>query len=291
MSQQENLATANEPPADALNIVQGIKLPAQPIILTALTQELQKPEPSFVKINDLLSKDAAISAKLLKLANSPCFSNGKKIDSIERALTRLGLLNFYTIVLNSCLKESLGNDAHSEKLWEHTQVVASAAKSIAQISKAASPEYAYMAGLFHDAAIPLILEKDENFLHIIEMDSAIGGNISQFELEHTQIQVHHAVIGNILARSWCLPEDVCEAILFHHTNDFEIFSNGDSRALTIIIMLADVLARKACSVGHNEPTDDDPNTIAFICQELNLDSDDLTELFSQAIEYAQMAQI
>lgn len=290
MSQQEPHPSA-ELPDDAFNIVQGVKLPPQPKILMALNQELQQPEPSFNKINELLSKDAALSAKLLKLANSPSFSNGKKLDSIERALTRLGLMNFYTIVLNSSLKECLGNNPNSEKLWEHTQVVSSIAREIAEISKAASPEYAYMAGLFHDAAIPLILEKDENYIHVVEMDTRIGGEVSRFEAEHTQIHTDHATVGNLLARSWSLPEDVCEAILFHHTNDFDILSNGDSRALTMILTFADMLARKACMAEHNESTEDDPRTIAFICEDLNLDRDDLSELFHFAIECAQMTHV
>lgn len=289
MIQQGNIASSDDFSDSAFNIVKGVKLPPQPRVLMALTQELQSKEPSFSKIQELLSKDAAIAAKLLKLVNSPIFRQGKKIDSIERALTRLGILSFYTIVLSSCLRDAFGSqNANSEKLWEHSQVVAGAARNIAQLTKATSPEHAYIAGLFHDAALPIILQKDQRFAQIIDMDTTTGGDIHHQE-ELTQLQTHHAIIGNILARSWGLPADVCEAILLHHTSDFDIFSNSESRTLGMITILADALARQHCDGEEARETLDNDELLTFLCQELNIDDDDLEELHEMTCELAQRA--
>ncbi len=292
MSEQQRTVSSTPESSHAQDIVRGIKFPPQPSILVALTKELQQTEPSFNTVLALLKKDIAISAKLLKLINSPLYCSGKKIDSIERALARLGLFNLHSIVLNSCLKETfIDNDASSEKLWEHTQVVAETAKNIAHISKATCCEHAYMTGLFHDAALPLIKQKDEYFQQVIDMDTLRGGDIRHFETHNTLTKTHHAVIGNLLARSWGLPNDVCEAILLHHDNDFELFSNGNSRALGMILVLADIISRQCCEEHEAEEHQEHTHVFEQIILELNLDEHDLEELYSQATEIAQMASL
>ena len=118
MSLDKNSIQSFDPADELLSLSQRINLTPQPRILLAISKALRSSQPSFQKINDLLYKDAALSAKVLKLVNSPMFSPEKKIDSIERALTRLGLLNFYTVVLSSCLKAVLSADnKENEQLW------------------------------------------------------------------------------------------------------------------------------------------------------------------------------
>ena len=133
MSLDKNSIQSFDPADELLSLSQRINLTPQPRILLAISKALRSSQPSFQKINDLLYKDAALSAKVLKLVNSPMFSPEKKIDSIERALTRLGLLNFYTVVLSSCLKAVLSADnKENEQLWKHTQIVSGLCRKVAE---------------------------------------------------------------------------------------------------------------------------------------------------------------
>ena len=273
---------------DAHQLLQGVKLPPQPKVILELSKELQRPDTSFSKIQDLLSKDAALSAKVLKLVNSPLFRNEKKVESLERALTRLGLLSFYTLVLSTCLKEIFDNSENkNHTLWEHTQIVAGLAKYIAELTNLVSSEHAYMAGLFHDSAFPILMAKDDHFEKVMKVDIEQGGDIEKLELESCSCQTSHTVIGHILAKSWGLPNDVCEAILLHHTPDLTLFSNTNSRILGMIIMLSDHLARQHKQKNILEQDTEEPAVITTIRQTLNLQDHQIDELLNHIDELIQ----
>ena len=269
-----------------MRVVEGVRLPPQPKIILAIQQELRKEDPSFPKIADLLSKDAALSAKVLKVVNSPLFSSGQEIDSISRALSRLGLMNFFTIVLMSSLKDALGNDPLANRLWEHSEIVAALCREIARKTRVVDPEYAYMAGLFHDAAMPILLKKFDHYEEVMEKVVSTGGDIQAYEVNRGS--THHAVVSYLLARSWGLPDEVIEAIQFHHTDNVQVFSDR-SRTLGCVLMLADQLGRESAPWGTGTPEEADcwQGVYAQIQLELGIDEDDIKDFRESAAEIAQ----
>jgi len=265
----------------ATKLVEGVKLPAQPKIVLMINNELQKAEPSFARIGEYVEQDAALSAKVLKIVNSPFYNSGKKVDSLKRAVTRLGVMNFYSIVLVSCLRDVLGRgDPAKELLWEHTEYVAKMCSHLAKTSRTTSPEYAYMLGLFHDSALPILLDKFPGYRDVFDMEFSRGGEIEVFESEN--FASSHAVIGYMLAKSWGLPAEIIEAIHHHHADNLDIFSNAKARKLGAVIILIDHMARNqhACVTAESCPTEPKwPRLFEQIKEELGLDEDALTALW------------
>ena len=272
----------------AQTLVESIKLPPQPQIVMSINKELQRDEPSFRVISDYVVKDAALAAKVLKLVNSSAFSRGKKVDSIQRAMARPGMMNFYTIVLSSCLREAVGGSSELEELfWEHSEVVAGLSSEIAKRSRVASPEQAYLAGLFHDASLPILVRQFPQFEKVVEMVTSTGGNVLKYEEAH--LPTHHTVVSYLLCKSWGLPPVIAEAIQFHHSNNLDVFADPDARKLGAVLILADHLSRShhACLNRDSFPGDPDwPALFEQICDELGLDEDDLEDYWLYGQELA-----
>lgn len=225
-----------------LGLVERVKLPAQPKVLLAIGDEMKKEHPSFERIAGLIEQDPALAARVLKVVNSPFYrTSAHTLPSMIQALSILGLRNFYCVVLASCLRNVVGVTEATISLWNHTLVVAKTCEMIARTTRMASPEAAYMAGLFHDSSIPMLLEKEPRFEQSMRMVVSLGGDIGAFEQKN--FNTSHAVVSYLLARSWHLPEVVCDAIQQHHSSDLTVFPTDQSRRLGAALMLADHLAR------------------------------------------------
>jgi putative nucleotidyltransferase with HDIG domain len=233
----------------------SISIPVKPQVLTKLNEEVNKPEPDLKKIVAIIDGDPSLCAKVIKTANSPFFGTGG-VSSAERALVTLGLKEFKNTVLISLLQKELsGQRPLPEKFWTHSLLTAAAARDIAEFkfsefgipskSPARQKEFvnnAYLAGLFHDCGMPLMLQKFD------EYDAAAEINNTEFstETEQARFFAAHASLGATMVRSWGIPDIVCDAIRHHHSPDIPTTSGDDpveARLLWALIVLTDYMVR------------------------------------------------
>ncbi len=273
-----------------LGLVERVKLPAQPKVLLAISDEMKKEHPSFERIAGLIEQDPALAAKVLKVVNSPFYrTSDHALPSMIQALSILGLRNFYCVVLTSCLRNVVGVTEATINLWNHTLVVAKTCEMIARTTRTASPEAAYLAGLFHDSSIPMLLEKEPRFEQSMRMVVSLGGDVEAFEQKN--FNTSHAVVSYLLARSWQLPEVVCDAIQQHHNSDLAVFPSDRSRRLGAALMLADHLARPSTLPDAERRQADDfwHHVEADVLYELGLRKSEVEEFSSFARECAVKA--
>lgn len=238
-----------------LGLAGRVKLPPQPKVLLALNEEIKKKEPCFDKIAALIEQDPSMVAKVLKIVNSPFYStSNNQMVSMVRALSTLGLRNFVCVVLASCLKDMVGVTEETMRIWSHTLLVAKASELVARKMGIGSPEAAYMAGLFRDSSVPLLLEKEPRYNEVMNMLVDDGGDVDAFEERH--FGTSHSIMSYLLARSWGLPEAVCDAIHMHHCSDFSVFPSSESRSLAAVLMLADQLVRENSRKDMTEEVED-----------------------------------
>lgn len=232
--------------SQAKKIVSKISLPAQPTIVVEVNKELRQEHPDFQRIAQLVSQDASMSARVINVINSPFFGLARKVDSIIQALTLMGLENFKKVVLTACLQEKLGGNSEEEKVfWEHSLHTAVAAEALAKsiggmmITERITPDQAYMAGLFHDISIPILLKRSADYLPFVPF--ALSHKIDIIEEEDKLIGSDHCVVGGLLAKSWSVPDHVCKAIIHHHAADPGKQQNAPVK-LIALIQVADYLA-------------------------------------------------
>lgn len=205
----------------------GIFIPPCPAMLTELMHAMKDPESDLEKIANLIARDAGMLAPLLKLANSPFVGLRSKVTSVFQAVSILGLKNIMNLVHNIALRQSLSGEGPSfDKFWERSSIAASIAERMAARFPTLSREESYLAALFHDCGIPVLMQKFPDYRATVMAESAKCIPLCQTEDSH--FSTNHAVVGSMLTRSWGLPARVCTAIRFHH--DDAIFTSPSERA-------------------------------------------------------------
>ena len=100
------------------NIIHSDDIPNQPQVVLELNKEMNKPEPEFRTISELVGRDIGLTSKVIRIANAPFWGIRREINSIHTALVILGLKNFKNLILTSSLNKVLKNDTIPDKEYD-----------------------------------------------------------------------------------------------------------------------------------------------------------------------------
>lgn len=182
---------------------------------------------------DLLKRDAAMAAGVLRAANSPAYAPRSPIVSLSHAISRLGLDAIRKIaVLVACNERvfaATGREALARALYFHSTLTAFVAQEVARTLKA-GVEDAFIGGLLHDIGQPMALKA-------IARVEATGRRFSDAEAQSMAIALHQPLGAQALA-SWGLPPRTL-AVVAHHHNPFMA---PEHRELVTVVSIADDLA-------------------------------------------------
>jgi len=236
-------------------ILSGIAIPPCPASLTSILREAKHPASDFSRIAHLISHDAGIVGPLLKLANSPFIGLRNKVTSVFQAINVLGIQNTLNLVQNIALRQSLGGSSQSfEKFWERSSLTASIAEKVAAKFPSVSKDDAYITALFHDCGIPVLMLKFPDYRETVMTQCKLGKTIC--DVENESFSTSHAIVGNMLTRTWMLPHQVCKAILYHHDTtlfgETENDAGADVRNLISIVHMAECIADEHLNVRDKE---------------------------------------
>ncbi|TAN52982.1 MAG: HDOD domain-containing protein [Methylococcaceae bacterium] len=227
-----------------------IALPPQPDGVIEINKQLGLSVVDLKKIVAVIQKDPALTAKVLKVANSPLFCCGRSIDSVTRAVQVMGLNNFRTVVVNVALREvfSQGDSEVLEKFWKHSELAALSCDIIArQMVNRLAPQ-AYLHGLFHDCAIPIMANKYPDYAELIQKSLHYQENV--IALEEERYFTNHCTLGYFFAKSWALPELVCAAIQQHHNESLADIEEEDVKLLVAISQVSEFIIQDFDSSGN-----------------------------------------
>ena len=227
--------------ADQLrSILQGISVPPQPQIMVDLQMEQMQPYPDVNNIARLISQDPGLSGALLKLVNSPIYGLSNRISSIQHAINLLGTNTVINLINAQAIKGALDDDeiVALNGFWDSAQDIAQTCLMLAKRIGFQSSDEAYALGLFHNCGIPLMLQRFPNYFEVQEEAYfRASGDNRVVDTENRLLNTNHSVVGYFIARSWRLPERVCEAIANHH-NARSIFTDDSSRHTQLKNLLA-----------------------------------------------------
>ena len=194
-------------------------LPTIPVVATQVLQLLDQPDVSIEEVADLMLSDQVMTARVMKLINSPIYKSGTEITSLKRALVYLGLRHIREVALTTSVINAF--DANSgafeiSSFWEHSFGVGMVSKVIAAKIGYPDLEKAYIAGIIHDLGEVFLSQyMHEEFRQVL--DSIKGKSIKLVDAEAQQLGTSHCEIGLCMARKWNFPEVYCEVIALHHT--------------------------------------------------------------------------
>lgn len=173
-------------------------LPPAPKVFLELVRLLTNPATSGREVSDVIARDPALCAKLLQLANSAYFANGRSIESVSAAVARLGFSTVQLLVLSS---EVFGGCDAAPDVTELQRRSLAASLIAARIAGRGKPA---------EAAATAALLADLGFLLPGLRNKKCPDEVS-VHVDHYL----HAEAGAYLLGIWGLPLDIVEAVAHH----------------------------------------------------------------------------
>jgi len=264
--------------------IKGIDIPPRPLIIDRVRAAMNEEVPNFKRVGELISADVSLAAGLIKTANSPYFGYRSRARSINEALLMLGLDVTCRAIAAISLRQAFPNSAHYERFWDASAKIAVLSGWLARRLKRPRlrADDAYTYGLFRDCGIVILLRRFPDYkmtLHRANNEAVL----SFTALEQRELPTDHAVIGCLLAQSWWLPDEICQAIRHHH--ELASIATADSavplasRYLFAIGQTAEHLLQQVSGASH---TAEWPKLGAACLRLLDLKDENLPELYEEA---------
>ncbi len=231
----------------ALKRIQSLDgLPTLPAVMGRILETLEDEASCAEDITNILSADPIISARVLRLANSPFFGSRFEVDSIHRAIVTVGFEAVKQLALATCVLDSLASKKQSsfdpDDFWMHALGSAKAAQLLAfSTRQIAMPEACFTGGLLHDLGkfvLALTLQQEYD----VVVDAAIAEGVPLAVMEQRMLQTDHNEVGGWLAQRWSFPEIIVASV--RHANEPERH-DGSYRKEVLIVSLASDMARIA----------------------------------------------
>ncbi len=223
-----------------------ICLASLPNIFFEISKVISDPRSSAIHVADVISKDTALAAKLLRMVNSAFYSFPSKIDTISRAVMIVGSKQLSTLALGTSVikvfKAIPAGLVDMKSFWEHSITCGISARMIASFKNIPNPERLFVAGLLHDIGrIVIYKQLPRQGKEILLRAQQIHCLLRNAELEI--LGFDHTHIGGLLLKKWKLPLVLEQLIEFHHQPLKSQYSLEAS-----ILFVADILAN-ALQIG------------------------------------------
>lgn len=205
-----------QPKIDIEELV-STKVPMMPGSAARISSLLNDVNASSKQLTDAITYDPILTARILRLANSPIYSLQKNVSTLRHAVEVVGMKAIYEILIIGLAADSFAKEIrHSEKgrkIWEHSLAVALLSRELGHVLRLRGTEEAFICGLLHDIGKILLLKNDfQQFSEtLIENDE-----MQMLHAESSAFGYNHAQIGSLVANRWGLPDGVCHTILNHH---------------------------------------------------------------------------
>jgi HD-like signal output (HDOD) protein len=260
-------------------------LPPMPHVAARAIQMVENPDTTARELTDVLARDAALAARVLKIANSAMFSRQREITTLNQAIMIIGFKSLKGIIVAATLRQMSKSSGALEKLiWENSMATAMCSSLIAKRLKKRYVDEIFLLGLLHSLGQIVLLFNE----HTASDCKRVLGLIKERGIDFVTAEQEvfgfaHPLIGALVAKKWNFSAEACQIIL-HYKDPMEgarPASETDEKAF--IIQLADLFVH-AAGIGNpeNYPVEqsDILNLMKFVGfdpQEIEKSSAEITE--------------
>ena len=214
-----------------------VKLPTISEVAQELIKTLNDEDASVNQVSSIISRDPALTAKLLRLANSAAFGLQRSVGSVDEAIAMIGMAKVRTLSLASCMSESFpvlpGLDAN--EFWKSSMATAGYAQWMAGRIGGDSQQ-AWLTGMMLRLGELLIGQADPDTLKEIEKLPHLPGG--RWEREKNLVGFSEGQVTAELARRWNFPADIVVGL----QQSFEPLAHKPFSRLAAIVHMAGLLA-------------------------------------------------
>ncbi len=218
-----------------------VELATLPAVALEVNKMLIDDSISVQQMTQVIEKDQAIVAKILKLVNSSFYGFRSQINNLPHAVVILGFKALHNAVLSVAVNQTFPKDLKCESFsivdfWFHSVAVALVAQKFAEQTNLCEPEEAFTAGLLHDIGKVILVQYFPKEFSLVWQEQQESGCTS-FTAEKKIIEVSHCQIASRVARKWLLPESLLDVLRCHHDTD----KKQENPDLTLLVHGADVV--------------------------------------------------
>lgn len=200
--------------ADLLNDIEHnrLVLPTLPEVALKVRKVVENPDASAAQIAKVITIDAALSARLIQVANSPLLRGRVPVESLPNAIARLGNTMVRNLVTSFMMEQlhqakSALIQRRLKDIWLHNTQVAAISHVLAAHFTALKPDEALLAGLIHDIGALPILTRAQKFPELMENEQALTEVVNTL----------HARVGTAILEAWEFPPELI-AVPAEHEN-------------------------------------------------------------------------
>lgn len=258
-----------------------------PTSVTRLAVMVCDGSPDLREVTEIVQFDQALTAGLLRMANSSWSASRVEITTVKDAVVRVGAGAVLSLALGVNMRgrmfRAIPEYGLSEgDLWSHSVASSLGAEVLLRRSPRPLPPEAVTAALLHDVGkLVMCRFLDADLLLFLER-AREHGQLSALQAEAEVLGVHHGELGGLMAQSWGLPESLVRGITYHHTPDVGM------DPICHVVHLADVVAKVIGAGTHDNA---DVESFAHAMAELELGADDFDDVCRLVDErYVEVSQ-
>jgi HD-like signal output (HDOD) protein len=226
--------------------VKDIVIPPCPELLVKLQVELNQADPDPNVVASIAGSDVAMTAALIRIANSPVYARREPVGSVAQAVSMLGMKPTTLLLTGFLLRNAIRIDPTLiEHFWESSTRRSLAMAHIAGQMYGVDVEVAKTCGLFFHVGIPVMLQGVRGYSGTL-VEAMARQDRTFVQTENAAHRTDHAVVGAIVARTWRLPQVIAHAVRLHH--DFTVLNDAavalEVRQLVAIAAIAEHLVAR-----------------------------------------------
>jgi len=255
------------------------ELPAAPVIIGTTIRLTSNLDSNLADISRVLSSDQSLTAKVIRLSNSPFYGRTTSVETLQEAILVLGFMAVRSLVLATAthaLFDQGPDDAPQMKLWRHSLSTAISARQLAKHLNHPDKEQIFVCGLMHDIGKLVLLQKlPEQYQEVIDQVEESAGSFLSSETKI--ITFTHCDVASMLLETWDFPVSLIRAISQHHRP--QSFRPGSPIPVSQVVYLANLMA-KNLDVGFADERIDDLSALDSAVA-MSLDKDSLDEVLEE----------
>lgn len=177
-------------------------LPTMPEVALRLREEVEDDNSTVNTISKVIGNDAALTARIIRIANSPLVRGIQTVDDLQMAVSRMGMEYTANLAIGIAMEQlfqatSEAVDDRMRKTWAHSTDVASLSHVLCQHFTSLNPDQATLAGLVHEIGkLPILAWADDH-----EWDDETIEKVTN---------ALHPEIGRLILKAWDFPEELQE---------------------------------------------------------------------------------
>lgn len=247
-------------------------LPSLPAIAVRIIKEVKKDKLAIGELADIISYDPALTAKILKVANSAFYSLPYKVDSIERAVNILGMEALKNIALSFVIvkgfRRNAVDDFDHEHFWKRSITAAVSADMIASKMKIKRDETFVTSLLMDVGVLVMYLSNPDDYLKVINKKKV--SRLSTYDAERAVWGFDHQDVGAAILKEWGIPGSIYLPISYHHEEECP----AELRSTVDVLRLSDI----SSSIYHGSKTTEKFREFRRLLQDkLNLNETEVGE--------------